>query len=173
MVDTDNKLQARPLEGARATGWVTPFFDLRRRMERLFDDMLTGSEALAPSEADAWPAAFARGGGADIRFEVRESESDIEITAELPGLSPEDVAVEYADGVLTVSGEKSVERERKDKNVRLSERRYGAFRRAFRLPDGADPAKIDARFKDGVLTISVPMAPESAKKTNRITVNRE
>jgi HSP20 family protein len=172
MADTENKLQARPGESVPATNWLNPFFDLRRRMESLFDDMLTGGAMMTAPGGEAWPAAFAGDGGADVRFEVREGERDIEITAELPGLSPEEVAVEHANGVLTVSGEKTVEHTRTDKDVRLSERRYGAFRRAFRLPDGADADKTEAKFRDGVLTITVPKAPESASKTNRITITR-
>ncbi|MBK1698142.1 Hsp20/alpha crystallin family protein [Rhodovibrio salinarum] len=173
MADTESKLQARPRETAPETSWISPFFDLRRRMESLFDDMLTGGAVPSLSGGEAWPAAFAGANGADIRFEVRESDKDIEITAELPGLSPEDVNVEHTDGVLTVSGEKTTERKSEDKNVRMSERRYGTFRRAFCLPDTADADKISARFKDGVLTIAVPKAPESAAKASRITINRE
>jgi HSP20 family protein len=179
MAETDSKLQTRTPQAQETGGpdWISPFFDLRRRMESLFDDMLTGGAggALAPSHGRPdWPAVFEGTNGADVRFEVREGEQDIEITAELPGLSPEDVSVEHADGVLTIAGEKSVERNDtdKDKNVRVSERRYGAFRRAFRLPDSAQAEGIEARFKDGVLTITVPKAPESASKTNRIPVNR-
>lgn len=173
MADTDNKLQGRPRESASVTGWTNPFFDLRRRMESLFDDMLTGGGLTTPTGGEPWPAALAGDGGADVRFEVREGETDIEITAELPGLSPEEVSVEHADGILTVSGEKTVERTSDDKNVRMSERRYGAFRRSFRLPESAVSDKIDARFKDGVLKVTVPKAPESAGKSNRIPINRD
>jgi HSP20 family protein len=172
MADTESKLQARPREGVPATNWINPFFDLRRRMESLFDDMLTGGGMMTASGGENWPSAFAGDAGADVRFEVRQGERDIEITAELPGLNPEEVAVEHANGVLTVSGEKTVERTRADKDVRLSERRYGAFRRAFRLPEGAEADKTEAKFQDGVLTITVPKAPESAPKTNRIAITR-
>lgn len=171
MADTHSKLQARPDEDATPQGWVNPFFDLRRRMETLFDDMLTGGGLMAPAGGEAAPG-FPGANGADVRFEVREGEREIEITAELPGLNPEEVSVEHADGVLAVSGEKTVERENQDKNVRMSERRYGAFRRAFRLPEGTKADEIEAQFRDGVLTITVPKAPESAGKTNRITINR-
>lgn len=172
MADTENKLQPSAPEGGATTGWVSPFVDLRRRVESLFDDMLAGGGLIPATGGDAWPAAFAGANGADVRFEVREGARDIEISAELPGLNPEDVTVEHADGVLTISGEKTVERNQGDKNVRLSERRYGAFRRAFRLPNGADADNAQAQFKDGVLTITVPKAPESAGKTNRITIQR-
>ena len=172
MADTDSKLQARPREGVPATNWINPFFDLRRRMESLFDDMLTSGGMMTASGGEAWPSAFAGDAGADVRFEVREGERDIEITAELPGLNPEEVAVEHANGVLTVSGEKTVERTRADKDVRLSERRYGAFRRAFRLSEGAEADKTEAKFQDGVLTITVPKAPESTSKINRIAIKR-
>jgi HSP20 family protein len=97
-------------------------------------------------------------------MDVTESDKQIEITAELPGLEEKDVKVNVADGVLTISGEKKAEKEEKDKNYRMVERSYGAFSRTLDLPEGVDPGAIKATLAKGVLKVSIPKpAPAQVK----------
>lgn len=98
--------------------------------------------------------------------DVSKTEERYEITAELPGMAPTDVQVKLSDGVLTISGEK----ERRDKNAYLCERRYGSFVRSFRLPDDIVADKIDARFANGVLSIAIPRQAKAQSKEEVIPV---
>ena len=98
-------------------------------------------------------------------MDVTETEKEIEITAELPGLEEKDVQINVADGVLTIRGEKKAEKEEKDKDYRLLERTYGSFSRTLELPAGVDPDTIKASIAKGVLTVTVPKpAPAEVKK---------
>jgi HSP20 family protein len=100
--------------------------------------------------------------------EASSGDKAYEITMELPGVTDDDVELSVDNGVLTISGEKKTSSERKGDTWYFSERQYGAFRRAFRLPEDADGAAASARMEDGVLHISVPKKalekPETAKK---------
>ena len=102
--------------------------------------------------------------------DVAETEKAYEITAELPGMDEKNVEVKFADGVLTVKGEKQEEKEEKKKDYYLSERSYGSFQRAFQVPDGVDADKIEASFKNGVLTVTMPKSAEAQKSAKKITV---
>jgi HSP20 family protein len=98
-------------------------------------------------------------------MDVSETEKVIEITAELPGLEEKDVDIRFADGVLTIRGEKKSEKEEKDKDYHLVERRYGSFARSVSLPANTDPAKIKATIENGVLKVTVQKPePKVAKK---------
>ena len=107
---------------------------------------------------DAWPAAesqtptfFAP------RVDIHEADGHYEITAELPGVDKKDIHVHVKDGVLTLEAESSREdKEEKEGRVIRQERRYGKFRRVFQLPDDIKTDKIDASFKNGVLSVSLP-----------------
>ena len=112
---------------------------------------------------------FGQGGaqGMTVRapvVDVRETNDELQVTAELPGLAPEDVNVTVENGVLTISGEKKqeVEEGKEDSNYYLYERRYGRFERSFSLPRTVNADKVKARFDNGVLTIALPKA-EAAK----------
>ena len=125
------------------------FATLQREIDRLFDDFGRGWDRFAP--AATFP-----------RVDVAESDGEIEITAELPGLEEKDISVHVADGTLTVSGEKRTEQERKDKTYVVTERSYGSFSRSIPLPAGVDPASIKATVSKGVLKVAVPK-PASSK----------
>lgn len=129
-----------------------PFGFLQREIDRLFEDFTRGvpalgSTALRPS------------------MDVTETDKEIEITAELPGLEEKDVQINFADNVLTIRGEKKAEREEKEKDYHLVERSYGSFSRTLELPAGVDPDAIKASIAKGVLKVTVPKpAPASVKK---------
>jgi HSP20 family protein len=102
--------------------------------------------------------------------DVAETDKAYEITAEMPGLGEKDLEVKLTSGALTIKGEKQEEKEEKKKDYYISERRYGAFERSFRLPEGIDTDKIDASFKNGVLKVVLPKTPEARKAEKKIDV---
>jgi HSP20 family protein len=132
-----------------------PFMSLQREIDRLFDDFTRG-----------FPA-FSTGAAAELlpNLDVTETDKQIEITAELPGLEEKDVQVNLADNVLTIRGEKKAEKEEKDKTYRLVERSYGSFVRSLELPEGVNADAIKASIDKGVLKVTVPKpAPAQVKK---------
>jgi len=131
-----------------------PFLSLQQEIDRLFDDFTRG-----------FPAFGAIGNAMTPTMDVAETDKDIEITAELPGLEEKDVQINVADNVLTIRGEKKAEKEEKDKNYRLVERSYGAFERSLELPKGVNLDAIKATIDKGVLKVTVPKpAPAQVKK---------
>lgn len=96
-----------------------------------------------------------------------------EITMELPGVAQGDMEIIVQDGMLVVTGEKRFEREVTEKNYFFSEREYGAFQRAFRIPPDADHEAIDAQFKNGLLTVRLPKARAGAGASRKVAVRTE
>lgn len=142
-----------PTRGAAAD----PFQSLHRQINRLFDDMWGGAPA---TRATDWAP----------RCDVKETDAEIKIMADLPGIEDKDVSVTLDDDVLTIAGERKFEKEDKDKDYHLLERSYGSFSRALRLPPGVDPAKIQAEFAKGVLTVTVPKPREAPSEAKRIPI---
>lgn len=103
-------------------------------------------------------------------MDVTETDKAYEIAAELPGMSDKNVEVKLADGVLTIKGEKQEEKEEKKKDYYLHERSFGSFQRAFQVPDGVDADKIEASFKNGVLTVTLPKSAQAQKTAKKIDV---
>jgi len=136
-------------------GSANPFMSLQREIDRLFEDFTHG-----------FPAFTGNGAGKLLpSMDVTETDKEIEITAELPGLEEKDVQINVADNLLTIRGEKKAEKEEKDKNYRLVERSYGSFERTMELPDGVNADAIKASIAKGVLKVTVPKpAPAQAKK---------
>jgi len=102
--------------------------------------------------------------------DVSETDKELTITAELPGLAEKDIEVTLSDDMLTIKGEKKEEEEEKKKDYYLMERRFGAFQRSFRLPDTVDKDKIDAAFKNGVLTITMPKTGKARAAQKKIKI---
>jgi HSP20 family protein len=165
-VKTEEKKVGRPTE------W-RPFESLRREVDRLFDDFGVGS----------WRSPFGRGlfdvepfwrgevsWGKAPAVDIAESDKAYEITAELPGMDESNIDVKFSDGTLTIKGEKKDEKEEKKKDYYLSERRYGSFQRSFGVPDDVDADKIEAHFKNGVLTVTLPKRPEAQKSEKKIAI---
>lgn len=120
------------------------FASLQREMDRLFDEFARGLPATATALAPT--------------IDVAETDTEIEITAELPGMEQKDVEVTLEDDVLTIHGEKKAETEEKDKNknYRITERSYGSFYRALELPRGIEAKDIKASMANGVLKVTLP-----------------
>ncbi|MFQ5955202.1 MAG: Hsp20/alpha crystallin family protein [Kiloniellales bacterium] len=151
-----------------------PLVSLRREIDRLFDDFLTGFR---------WPF-FGRSlfemepfgrfepllGVTAPSVDLSETDKAYEVTAELPGMDEKDIELLLSDDVLTIKGEKKEEKEERKKEYYHSERRYGSFTRSFRLPEDIDQGKISASFKNGVLTVTLPKTSEARRKVKRISV---
>jgi HSP20 family protein len=99
-----------------------------------------------------------------VNMDVAETDKDIELTVELPGIEPKDVDISISGNVLTIKGEKKVEKEDKDKNYRRVERSYGSFMRSVELPAGVAPDAIKAAVNNGVLKVTVPKPAAAAAK---------
>ena len=133
---------------------ANPFMSLQHEIDRLFDDFTRGFPTFGNGKADLLPS-----------MDVTETDKQIEITAELPGLEEKDVQINVADNLLTIRGEKNAEKEEKDKNYRLVERSYGSFERTLQLPEGVNTDAIQASIAKGVLKVTVPKpAPAQSKK---------
>jgi HSP20 family protein len=102
-------------------------------------------------------------------IDIVEKEKAYEVTAELPGLDVKNIDLQLSDNMLRIKGEKQEEKEEKGKDRYVSER-YGSFRRSLQVPVGVDADKIEASFKGGVLTITLPKSPEAQKKQKTIPV---
>src|SRR5918997_4470734 len=142
-----------------------PFMTLHREMNRLFDDVFRSFD-VAPfgsfggtGRTMGWPS-----------VEVSETDKDLRISAELPGMDEKDVEVFMADGVLTIRGEKKSEVE--DKERAFSERTYGRFERRIPLGQDVDEDKVEAAFKNGVLTVTMPKSAQASSHVKRIAINR-
>jgi HSP20 family protein len=139
-----------------------PFTTLHREMNRLFDDALRG-----------WPSSPASsGGGGNVmapRINVSETENEIRVEAELPGVSEKDVNIELVDDLLTIRGEKQAQHEGKNQNYHIVERSFGSFARSIRLPFSPQPNQVKAEFTNGVLHITMPKSA-AQEKVHRIQV---
>ena len=142
-----------------------PLESLHREIDRLFDEFGRGSSAREPLwwHSVPWDATAPA-------VDVAESEKAYEITAELPGMDEKNIEVKVSNGSLTIKGEKQKEKEEKKKDYYLHERHFGSFERSFALPDGVDTNKIEAAFKKGVLTVTLPKKPEAQKPSKKIEV---
>jgi HSP20 family protein len=133
---------------------LQPFGSLQREMNRLFEDFASGFPGFGSGSRDLMPT-----------MDVAETDKQIEITVELPGLEEKDVQINLSDNTLTIRGEKKAEREQKDKDYHLVERSYGSFSRTLELPAGVNADDIKATISKGVLSVTVPKpAPAQVKK---------
>lgn len=127
---------------------------LRREMDRLWDDFFgPGRRALRPLEAEWAPA-----------VDVSETADKVVVKAELPGIDAKDIDISLSGDILTIKGEKKSEREEKKENYHLVERSYGSFSRSLRLPAAVDADKIEAGYKQGILTVTCPKKEEIKPK---------
>jgi len=142
---------------------INPFLTLHREMNRAFDDVLRsfnvmpfGSDRLFDGTM-GWP-----------QIEISETDKEVKVNAELPGLEEKDVEVELGKGVLAIRGEKKTETE--DNERLFSERYYGRFERRIPINE-VDQDKVAASFKNGVLTVTLPKSPDAQQNVKRIAIN--
>ncbi len=144
----------------------SPFSELHQQMNDLFDSFVEGF-GLAPDTAldranRTWMTA--------PNVDVSETDDEIRVTADLPGMDEKDIQVTLDQDVLTIKGEKKQEHEEKKRNYHLVERSYGEFYRTIPLPGAVQSEKIKASFKKGVLTVALPKVPESKSTEKKIDV---
>ena len=135
-------------------------FDVRDEVNRLFDGFLPDFPWRGETEAGSWVP----------RVDIAETNGELVVAAELPGLTRDDVSIRIENNVLTLKGEKKQEEEEKATNYHRIERSYGAFSRSFSLPSTVDASKVRAAFRDGVLTITLPKTEEAKGKEIPIEV---
>ncbi|MBW9052865.1 Hsp20/alpha crystallin family protein [Rhizobium mesosinicum] len=140
-----------------------PFLSLHREVNRLFDDVFRGFGSGLPSLSSATGL-----GGGWPSIEISDNDKEIKVTAEVPGLEEKDIEVLLNDGVLTLKGEKQSEIENKDRQ--FSERYYGRFERRIPLGVEVKEDNIDARFKNGVLTVTLPKTEKAQSQIKRIAI---
>ncbi len=141
--------------------------DIDRFFERLAPDFPRGTvfDPLRP-----FASAFELGSDVVPHVEVSEEKKCYEISAELPGVEEKDVSLTLQDHTLTLSGEKRSERTEEKTGYSMSERRYGSFRRSFRVPDDVDEGKISAKFDKGVMTVVLPKLATAKPKGRSIPI---
>jgi len=157
---------------AKPADWQ-PFEALRNQVDRLFHDFQTGF-LQAPSYRSLldiepfWRRDF--GFNVTPAIDIVEKDKAFEVTAELPGLDVKDIDIKLANGMLTIKGEKQEQKEEKTKDRYVSERRYGSFRRSLQVPGSVDAGKIEASYKSGVLTVTLPKSPDAQNNQKKIPV---
>jgi HSP20 family protein len=168
------KTEATPVTPpTKAFDWQ-PFEALRNQVDRLFHDFQTGFlqtpfHRTLPDIESFWRRDL--GSNVTPAIDIVEKDKAFEVTAELPGLDAKNIDLQLSEGILTIKGEKQEEKEEKTKDRYVSERRYGSFRRSLQVPGTVDADKIEANFKSGVLTVTLPKSPEAQKKQKTIPVS--
>jgi HSP20 family protein len=160
--------QERPLATSRR--YPDAWSSFRQEMDSLFDNFF-GESLIQPLMRSQLGRALPTHG--DIMMpevDLKETGKEIQITADLPGFNENDIDLKVADGLLTLSGEKKYEKTEEKGDYHLMERRFGSFRRSFRLPDSADTDNVAAVFNKGVLTVTIAKKKESMKAAKRIKI---
>ncbi len=149
-----------------------PLESLRREIDQLFEDFgFTWQSPLRRSFFDMDPFRRAKAAFSGMpAVDVTQTEKGYEVIAELPGMDEKNIEVKIANGILTIRGEKQEEKEEKKKDYYVRERSFGSFERTFPVPDGVDLDKVDASFKKGVLTVTLPKTAEAQKAEKKIAV---
>ena len=151
---------------AQLTRWqpAGEFTKLRDQMDRMFED---------------WPRIFGRRideeglrGAWMPAVDIRETKDAFDVTAELPGIDAKDVDVSVQENTLTIRGERRREEVKENETVHRIEREYGVFERSFTLPRSADAEKIQAKYREGVLSLTVPKREEAKPKSLKISVEK-
>jgi len=144
------------------------FRDFQREMNRLFDDFFDEAPVVAGENPSEWvPAAFVP------RVDVSETDKEVRVSAELPGMDEKDITVELQDNLLTLRGEKKTEQEEKGENWFRREQACGSFQRSVQLPAGVDASRASAQFRKGVLVVTAPKREEEQEPRQTVTIQTE
>jgi HSP20 family protein len=150
----------------RREGEDDPVRTMQQSIDRIFDDFWRRFDLPMLGDDGSARAVVPR-------VDVRETDQEVEVVAELPGMNEEDVDVSVAQGMLTIRGEKKSEREQEGDGYVLRERSFGRVERIVPLPEGLDVDAAKATFKNGVLTVTIPKTAETQRAAKRIAVQRE
>ena len=137
-----------------------PTRSLMTDFDRIFDSIFTNDLARLSLPQSWMPA-----------VDVNETETEFLLSADMPGLDKKDVSVDIHDGVITIKGERTIDNEKSNDDYRIRERQLGSFNRSFRLPDNVNEVKVAAKFKNGVLKITLPKAKEVLPEGRRIKIS--
>jgi HSP20 family protein len=144
--------------------WEHPFAAFQREMNRLFENFFGGSDL--PS----WRPLEKRVTTFTPRVDVSETDKEIRVSAELPGMDEKDIDVSLTRDTLTIRGEKKEEKEEKGKDFYRMERSYGSFSRSVPLPVEVETDKVAASFEKGVLNVTLPKSPKAIQETKKVSV---
>jgi HSP20 family protein len=142
-----------------------PFRDLvatQDRFNRLFNEAFSNAFGEGEWGTRSWTPPV----------DIYETEHDVVLKAELPGVDPKDVEARVEDGTLYLKGERKFEKEVKEQNFHRVERSYGSFVRSFALPSSVDADKVSAEYKDGILSLTMPKKEEAKPKTIKIQASK-
>lgn len=134
-----------------------PFIELRRAVDRLFDERFFAPYRL-----------FAFDRSETTPIDVYQTENEVVIKATVPGVKPEEVDVSITDNILTIKGETKAEEKIERKDYLYQEHRYGMFRRSVALPSGLKTDKAEASFENGILTLTIPKTEEAKPKQIKV-----
>ncbi len=165
-IDVSKGEAKSPVSGTGSARGRTPFATLRDEIDRLFEEFDSGMFRLPAYRG------MRRETAAAPSTDFVEAEDAYRVTAEIPGLEPEDVDVRLGDNLLTIRGEKSEETVKDEEQYHLRERRFGAFRRDFSLPRGVDLDNVTASVSNGILTVELPKTAEAKQKERKVEVTQ-
>ena len=137
-----------------------PTRSLMTDFDRIFNSMFTHDSPRLSLAQSSMPA-----------VDVTETETEFLLSADMPGLDKKDVSIDIHDGVITIKGESAIDNEKSTDDYRIRERQLGSFNRSFRLPDNVNEVKVAAKFKNGVLKITLPKAKEVLPEGRRIKIS--
>jgi HSP20 family protein len=141
-----------------------PLLSFHREMDRLFEDLWRGFDVPAVGRSERVGTIISP------RIEVKEKDNEVVVSAELPGLQEKDVEVTLTDNVLSIRGEKKLEKTQKEEEYTYSERSYGSFERRIPIDVEVLGDKVSATFANGVLTVSLPKNPDAKGHARRIPI---
>lgn len=145
---------------ARLTPWDA-FADMDAEFNRMFRGFGSRESSRESSRERQWLPAM----------DVSETDDAYIVEADVPGISKEDIAIEVVGNVVTIKGERKHEAGEEEKGYRRVERNYGSFERSFKVPDGFDAEAIEAKFENGVLSVTLPKREETKPRAIKITAN--
>jgi HSP20 family protein len=143
--------------------------DIDRAFDRVFKDWPRFGSLMTPDLFNGGEF-FGKATAVAPRVDVSEDDNAYEIVAEMPGVEEKDIEVAVKENRLTLRGEKKAEREEKKKDYHMTERSFGSYERTFQLPGDIDADKIKAEFAKGVLTVTLPKAPEAKAKERKVAI---
>ncbi len=143
-----------------------PFVSLQKEMNRMFDSF---SKSVFDFPAMHKELEFSK--SITPKIDVVESDSEVKVTVELPGMEEKDISVNFSGDMLVIKGEKKLEKEEKKEDYCFMERSYGSFHRAIPLSAGVDKDKVDAKLKNGVLKVTLPKTEQAQRETKKIKIN--
>jgi len=145
-----------------------PILALQKEMNRMFDNF-----SRSVFDFPSLPREMGLAKTISPKIDVVESDKEIKVTAELPGMEEKDIEVDFSRDTLVIRGEKKAEKEEKKEDYYFMERSYGSFHRVIPVSAGVDRDKVEATFKNGVLKITLPKTEEAQKETKKIKINCE